>query len=327
MTAVRENIPAGSLPSAGGIAFAAEKTDAPAAEPTAVENNNTGDDDTRRAIVRYAYSVGLPALVFAYGFSTWGWAKRDYWLWSDEGYFSHGTRYGGADKLGHLFSHYCAMRMSCAVFNYTEKGSNIRFLYGSLLTMAVGLAIEIGDAYSGYGFCYQDLIFDAIGMCIGGLLSAFPKVDAFVSLSIQYWPSRFFRKYPEKLTLLPEDYSGMQVMANIKLAGFRAVGVNIPNFMRYIMIDIGYGTRGYTSYDRRFAWENFSIPFKSQDIYVGISINMMEVVKDFFKDPGNLACRATQQVFKYYHIPAGYQHRFILKENINRAHKEMNPPL
>ncbi len=216
-----------------------------------------------------------------------------------------------------MFTHYGAMRLSCSVFNYTERGSNMRFLYGALLTFLMGLSIEIGDAYSGYGFAYHDIIFDSAGILIGGLLEAFPKVDAFISLSIEYWPSSFFRKHPRKLLLLFDDFGGMIVMANIKFAGFKEVGINIPNFMRYIMIDVGYGVKGYTSYDRRAAWDNYHLPMKSQNFYIGISINFMEIVKDFFKDQQSLACRATQQVFKYYHVPAGYKHRLDLNGSMN----------
>lgn len=300
-----------------GTAFAAEKKDKPASDEKSKTTPESQNDDVKRDSLRYIYSLGFPGLTFAYAFSSWGWAKRDYWKWSHEGFFEHNTHYGGFDKIGHLFTHYSAMRLSCSVFNYTEKGSNLRFLYGAVLTLLMGLSIEIGDAYSGYGFAYHDIIFDSAGILIGGLLEAFPRVDAFISLSLEYWPSAFFRKHPNKILLMPDDFGGMVVMANIKLAGFREVGIDIPNFMRYIMIDVGYGVKGYTSYDRRAAWDNYQYPRKSQNLYVGISINFVEVIKDFFKDQQSLACRATQQVFKYYHIPAGYKHRFVLNESLN----------
>ena len=301
----------------GGIAFAEENNPDQTTDAKSTKTKENKNNDTRREALRYTYSFGFPALTFTYAFSSWGWAKRDYWKWSHEGWFGHTTHYGGFDKIGHMFTHYSAMRLSCSVFNYTERGSSIQFLYGALLTFLMGLSIEIGDAYSGYGFSYHDLIFDSTGILIGGLLEAFPKVDAFISLSLEYWPSAFFRKHPDKILLMPDDFGGMIVMANIKLAGFREVGVNIPNFMRYIMIDIGYGVKGYTSYDRRAAWDNYRWPMRSQNLYVGISINFMEIVKDFFKDQQSLGCRAAQQVFKYYHIPAGYKHRVILKESLN----------
>jgi hypothetical protein len=300
-----------------GIAFAAENNPGQAADAKNAKTSDSKNEDIRRDALRYAYAFGFPALTFTYAFSSWGWAKRNYWKWSHEGWFGHATYYGGYDKIGHMFTHYSAMRLSCSVFNYTERGAKMQFLYAALLTLLMGLSIEIGDAYSGYGFSYHDLIFDSTGILIGGLLEAFPKVDAFFSLSLEYWPSAFFRKHPEKIFLMPDDFGGMILMANIKLAGFWEVGLNIPNFMRYIMIDIGYGVKGYTSYDRRAAWEHYRWPMRSQNLYVGISINFVEIVKDFFTDPQSLACRATQQVFKYYHIPAGHKHRFILKESLN----------
>ncbi len=309
-----------------GALWAAEHAEkAPDSELKSDDDDAARPGGKKRTSVRYLYSIGVPSLVFAYAFSTWGWAKRDYWKWSHEGWFGHGTHYGGFDKTGHVFTHYSMMRMSCSLFNYTEKGSRMRFLYGALITLLMGLSIEIGDAYSGYGFSYHDLVADSTGIIIGGLLEAFPKADAFVSLSIQYWPSAFFRKNPRKILLMPDDFSGMIVMANFKFAGFREVGVKIPSFLRYLMIDVGYGTRGYTSYDRRAAWDHYRYSTRSQNLYVGVSINFMEVVRDFFKDPGSLGCRATQQFFKYYHIPAGYSHRIILNSSENTPRSLMRP--
>ncbi len=312
----------GQVSSNGGFpghAFAKDNPADTASAHTEKKSSEAAESDTRRDIIRYVYAVGFPTLTLTYGFSSWGWMKRNYWRWSNEGWFGHGTYYGGFDKIGHMFTHYSAMRLSCSVFNYTEKGSNNRFLYGALLTFIMGLSIEIGDSYSGYGFSYHDLVFDSLGILAGGLLEAFPSVDAFISLSLEYWPSAFFRKRPEKIFLMPDDFGGMIVMANIKLAGFHEMGLAVPNFMRYIMFDIGYGVRGYTSYDRRAAWDRRRLPTRRQEIYVGISVNFMEIIKDFFEDPRVLACRATQQVFKYYHIP-GYKHRFLVNESLKKPH-------
>lgn len=309
-----------ACPSAGisGAAYAAEETVLPASDIQGAKLAEERDHDVKREVVRYIYSIGFPVSVMAYGLSSWGWTKRDYWKWSNEGWFGHSTPFGGYDKIGHIFSHYTAMRLGCSVYNYTEHGSNYRFLYSSLLTLLMGVSIEIGDAYSGYGFSYHDIIFDCIGILIGGLLEAFPKADAFVSLSWEYWPSSALLKHPENAALFIDDYGGAKILANIKLAGFREVGLDMPDFMRYIMIDVGYGVKGYTSLERHDAREHFRLPFRSQNIYVGISVNFVEVVKDFFKDPGILGCRITQQVFKYYHVPAGYKHRFTIKESLNR---------
>jgi hypothetical protein len=45
-----------------------------------------------------------------------------------------------------------------------------------------------------------------------------------------------------------------------------------------------------------------------------VSVNMMEVVKDFFTDKESFACRALQQPFKYYHVPVGVRHSFVVGE-------------
>jgi hypothetical protein len=91
-------------------------------------------------------------------------------------------------------------------------------------------------------------------------------------------------------------------MINFKLAGFKYIGFDIPEFMRYIMLDFGYYTRGYTSFDDPGRE-------KTRHPYVGISLNMIEVVRDMFDESnrdGRL-CKALQQPFKYMHVPVGYE--------------------
>ncbi len=103
-------------------------------------------------------------------------------------------------------------------------------------------------------------------------------------------------------------------MANIKLAGFRYVGVNVPDFMRYIMIDVGYYTRNFTRFDYRYAeiGRAFGTRSMKREVFVGVSVNLAEFIRDFFTDKESLECRALQQPFKYYHIPLGWRHDFRL---------------
>ena len=91
-------------------------------------------------------------------------------------------------------------------------------------------------------------------------------------------------------------------MVNFKLAGFRYLGFNIPEFMRYIQLDAGYYTRDYTDYDEEYKDQ----VNPRRHLYVGVSVNMREVARDFFKTDKKSKW-ILEQPFKYYHVPVGYE--------------------
>ena len=79
------------------------------------------------------------------------------------------------------------------------------------------------------------------------------------------------------------------------------MGYNIPEFMRYIQLDLGYYTREYTDYDLA---ANAS-PEPQRHWFFGASVNMREVTRDIFRNNKKAGWLA-EQPFKYYHIPIGY---------------------
>ncbi|MBP7735854.1 MAG: DUF2279 domain-containing protein [Spirochaetes bacterium] len=273
-------------------------------------------DKIKKSSIRYSILFGFPVNTYVVAMLTWDWGKTTKFRLSHEGWFGANTYSGGADKAAHMYSHYLLMRVFYNIFNYTESGKPIKWAYAAGLTGFLALGIEIGDGFckNQHGFSVADLTMGFLGIGIASILELFPEVDAFVSLSAQYIPTKYFRKYPQRLKWLMDDYSGWRFMANIKLAGFRYIGINVPEFMRYIQFDIGYYTKGYTKYDYRYAeiQRTMTTHGKTRNIYIGISVNLAEFIKDFFKDKDSLACRALQQPFKYYHVPLGVDQRFRL---------------
>lgn len=288
------------------------------------KNKASGDSDETRAerekldaikkqSIRYSILVAVPVNTYAVAMLTWDWGKTTHFRLSREGWFGKNTYSGGADKMAHFYSNYMIMRIMYNVYDYTENGKPAKWGYAAGLTGLLALGIEIGDGFSRNqnGFSFADLTMGFLGIGIAAILELFPAVDAFVSISAEYYPTRYFRRNPQRLKSLMDDYTGWKFMANIKLAGFRFVGVPVPEFMRYIMIDVGFYTTGYTKYDNAFgAWgQTMRVgSVKRQNIFIGVSVNLMEFIKDFFTDRDSLACRALQQPFKYYHIPAGARH-------------------
>lgn len=272
-------------------------------------------EEIMKKTIRYSVLLALPVNTYVVAMLTWDWGRTTKFRLSHEGWFEHNTYSGGADKVAHMFSHYMLMRALYNIYNYTEDGKPVKWAYAAGLTGFIALGIEIGDGFckNQHGFSIADLTMGLTGIAIASLLELFPAVDAFVSLSAQYVPTKYFRKHPQRLKWLMDDYSGWRFMANIKLAGFRYVGINIPEFMRYIEFDIGYRTKGFTKYDYQYAeLQRYVARGKERDIFIGISVNLTEFIKDFFTDKNSLACRALQQPFKYYHVPLGVDQKFKL---------------
>ncbi|OHD64158.1 MAG: hypothetical protein A2176_00775 [Spirochaetes bacterium RBG_13_51_14] len=266
--------------------------------------------------IRYSVLAAVPVNTYVVSLLTWDWGKTGAFRFGREGWFVHNTYTGGADKMAHLFAHYLIMRILYNVYDYTESGGSLKWAYSVGITGFLALGIEIGDGFcrNQNGFSYSDLIMGMMGIGTAALLELFPAVDGFFSLSVEYFPTKYFQKNPQRLKWFMDDYSGWKFLANIKLAGFRYVGLKVPDFIKYIQFDVGYYTTGYTTYDYRWGEleRTFNRKGRERNIYIGISVNLAEVIKDFFSDTNSLACRALQQPFTYYHVPLGAGHRFRL---------------
>lgn len=272
-------------------------------------NPETEDDKQFKRYATYGTIIGSFAVTYYYGAQAWDWGEGG-WKWGDEGWFGADTPSGGADKLGHMWSMYVLQRGFTNLFEYTLENDTEALIVATVTSASIGLLIECGDATSSsWGFSPQDLVFDWMGTSLGAVLEYFPTADAFIGYSWEYWPTKDFLEESKgrKKVHVTGDYSGHKYMINFKLAGFKYIGWDIPEFMRYIMLDFGYYTRGYTDYEDP-GTEMTRHP------YFGVSVNMMEVVKDFFDDSNQNSrlCVGLQQPFKYMHVPLGYEWDYTL---------------
>jgi hypothetical protein len=273
-------------------------------------------DARKKAWIRYTILLGAPVNTYVVALFTWSWGSTTKFRLSHEGWFRQNTYAGGADKIAHFFSHYLLMRALYNIYDYTEDGAPSKWAYSVGLTALLSIGIELGDGFCKKqdGFSAGDLTMGLLGIGIASLLELFPAADAFLGISAEYYPTKYFRRHPQRLMWFMDDYSGWRFMANIKLAGFRYVGVSVPDFMRYIMFDVGYHTHDYTRFDYRYAeiGRAFGGRFMKREVFIGVSVNLAEFIRDLFTDKESLECRALQQPFKYYHVPLGARHSFRL---------------
>lgn len=248
--------------------------------------------------LRYSILVGVPVVHLVYGLTVWDWGTSSPHS-ASERWFQGDTDSGGADKTGHFFAHYMVSRATYSIFSYTENSQNRALAYSAFTAALIGTMIEIGDAYTGrYGFSREDLIVDYLGVAVAFVLDKYPLMDSFIGVTAHYWPSDGFKEDDDKTWAnFAGDYSGWKYLTSFKLAGFKYMGYNIPEFMRYIQFDLGYFTRDYTEYDAGIE--------PRREWFFGASVNMREVAKDLFASNKKAAWLA-EQPFKYYHVPLGY---------------------
>ena len=271
-----------------------------------IDDDLSEDGITAKDITRWSILGGTAPVVFLFGLKTWDWGSRHSPKSEREGWFGEDTSFGGSDKAGHLHAHYIVQRAVYNIFDWTENGQSQKWAYSIGTTMAVGLLIEVGDAYtSAYGFSYEDLVVDYAGILIGAALDYSPMLDGFIGLSIGYIPSAGYRSGYQKGELLKysldvvNDYSGMQYLVNFKPAGFKNLGFDVPFALRILSIDVGWYTKGYTKYDQgRFP------DGKERNLFIGVSINSAQLLSEIWSEKyRNTAYTMAHTTLEYYHLP------------------------
>lgn len=182
---------------------------------------------------------------------------------TNEGWFGSGTEFGGADKLGHLYSNYAGVRLLTPLF---ERAGNSRDAAVSLAlwsTLGIYTAVEVIDGYSRtWKFSPQDAIANAAGAVLGHVLETHPEYDAIFDFRIDY---RRSLRSPDFDPF--GDYSAQKYLLVVKADGFAALREN--GLLRYVEVAAGYGTRGYGSAEKRY-----------RDTYVGLSLNLARLLAD-----------------------------------------------
>lgn len=229
-------------------------------------------DPQQKKIVRYSLLVGVPAVTFGIGVKAWDWGETNRWRWNRERWFQADTYSGGADKVGHFYTHYVLTRGLYQAFSYTEDTPERAAMYSVLTTSLIGTMIEVGDAFTGtYGFSYEDLIADHAGIALGYAMDRYPTLDNYLGVTAFYWPTRGFLEYDTPFNFA-SDYSGWTFAMNFKLSGFHRSGYNIPLIMRFLQIDFGYYTRNYTRFDE------YANKLPTRHRFVGLSLNARELL-------------------------------------------------
>ncbi|WP_457746023.1 DUF2279 domain-containing protein [Sulfurimonas sp.] len=206
--------------------------------------------------------LAIDTMIAAWGFSYWHWGERaehtreEYW-------FEKNSETGGSDKTGHFYMTYLLSRVLASRMEDRGYSRSQASLAGSLSGMLAMTLLEVGDGTSDYGFSRQDLLADAIGASLAYIVRAYPRVDDFIDIRLEYIPTANYLNNGDNTT----DYSGMRHLVAFKIAGFESLK---NSYWGLIEFQVGYYSRGYRTIDTQ--------P-QSQHLYAGVGISLSNLAQ------------------------------------------------
>lgn len=214
-------------------------------------------------------NLGVGAAVMGWGIATWDWGAGGPQV-ADEGWLGRDTPEGGADKLGHLWSGYAVGHLFSWQYDRWGFDQETSARLGALSSLGVMGLIEVGDAFSDYGFSYQDALFGALGAGIGYVLWRDPGLSSKLDLRIEYNPFRGGEHKADVFT----DYDRLRYLVAIKGEGFEALA-DTP--ARFLELHFGFYARNYDDYNPALGTPDL----RKQHVYVGIGLNVARLLSPY----------------------------------------------
>lgn len=232
--------------------------------------------ESQRTTFTWIGGLMVPTLALAQGVVAWNWGNdgKKFGIKS-EGWFGKDTYSGGADKTGHMMSHYIQKRFYSYLSSKLGHDKPTSQLHGLLAASLTGLMIEVGDGFSRYQFSLQDIVCDAIGITLAHFLDEYPKLDELIGLRWEYWPSKNWMDNRNKDKVdFNSDYSGQKFFFSVKAKGVPFLAEKW--YTRYLTLDLGFYTRGYKpDFSPNPELNN------SQWLTYGVGINLGSLIKDY----------------------------------------------
>jgi len=238
------------------------------------------DEELRNRVI-YTNIIGAGFI------AVWGTVFWDYFdtkpIMGDEGWFGSDTKYGGADKFGHMYSTYLWSLGFSSLYEYWGMSEEDSMLYGPLTSWVFQGMMEVGDSFSSsQGFSYEDLIMNTVGAGFYYVREKYPEVKRKLDFRLEYVPD--FDAEVDFFT----QYNSMKYLFALKFSGFDAME---DTAMKYFELQLGYYTRGYSEHKNYNSAERVT--------YVGLGINTSEIMKA-------MGWEKTSKFLNYYQLPYTY---------------------
>ena len=215
--------------------------------------------------------------------TAWGIAQWDYFSQSphsdSEGWFSNDTKYGGADKLGHMYVSYVTSHGLAYLYERWDFQKEKAAFYGALSSLLIYGYMEIGDSFSEHGFSYEDLIANALGSAFGYFLYRSPELADKIDFRWEYG-------IDPQGSDFTTDYENTKYLFALKMNGFKSMQ---NTMLKHFELLLGYYTRGFSA-------ENES---KERNIFVGVGLNLTDIFRRH-------SFNKTATILRYIQVPYTY---------------------
>ncbi len=221
-------------------------------------------------------NIGAATAIGLWGLTTWDYGSAGFMM-GHEGWFGHDTKYGGADKCGHLWSTYAFSDALTGLYKgwgYSPQKANT---YAAISAWTVQLAMELGDGTSvSQGFSWEDMTMNTLGALTSVLMERYPELDRKIDLRVEY-------VFNVPVNGIFDDYSNQFYSIVLKLDGFDAIE---NTFAKYIELSGGYYTRGYGEHDEE----------QTRSLFVGIGFNFSRLLDQ-------QGWQKTGKLLEYFQVP------------------------
>ncbi len=205
--------------------------------------------------------------------TTWaalGVQKDDYnaWHFTREKFFGKDTYAGGADKCSHfVLSAFLGRELGWA---YEQQGHSPEQSYGLSLgvTVLAGVIQEVGDAFTPYGYSWEDIVADTLGGVTGVALSYYHLNDL-IGLRFGFVPEEVPID-PCCVDSLGENYSKEIYSGDLKIAGLAKRMHFNPGIARFLLVSATYSTRAYGTDPKR--------PDRQRNVGMDVGLNLPEIL-------------------------------------------------
>ena len=191
---------------------------------------------------------------------------------SNEGWFGPTTYAGGADKASHLIGGYIAGRVLSAGLSWSGSPPEKTELLSAVMIGATGTLIEVGDAYHGFGFSWQDALITAAGGAAGSILAATRLDDTitmrFGMVGIDYPNDESLAVYE------PNHYSGEVYTIDLRMAGLLPRLGKPPGIARFFLASLTYGSKGYKWVDERYRQRRVGLEVGLDTYEIGLAAGL-----------------------------------------------------
>lgn len=181
----------------------------PQEKPTTNIPDSSGSVFNKKNISIAAVAAGLGASLISSYIAWWKDDSRSFRFYS--GHWLNDPGLNGIDKVGHFYTSYMFYRIQRDILMWGGHPEDFSTLASAILTFTFAAGIEIGDAFSIYGFDYQDLIFNIGGLGYGFLQDKIPVLQnlkfkwSYIPRGRFNFPPRFTSHYDDHIYWLTID--------------------------------------------------------------------------------------------------------------------------